>query len=309
MYKFFKQLKLELFYWRKCIFQYHKFWKYLYNKYILAPQVLKLNKILEKPINQPNLSIHILTCHRDLIMALWSLASFYQHSSVIGQLYIHDDGSLTKKDKYYLKKFFPSAKIVGVNDVFINQKDNLISSYPIIKNFRKENALHPFVKKLVDSYFISDKKFHLLFDTDILWFKNPQHIWLQLSEKNPISYMLDNRNVSCYVYFKGHQRLSDKLATFNAGIVFYHQDNFNLAKLQFYLNNIDTQISRNFYFIEQAGHAHCLENLQKLPTQTYIISADLSPATVVKHYTSPRRPLFYIEGIEKLKDKIIYNKI
>ena len=117
--------------------------------------------------------------------------------------------------------------------------------------------------------------------------------------------MLDNRNVSCYVYFKDHQRLSDELATFNAGIVFYHQDNFNLAKLQSYLNNIDTQISRNFYFIEQAGHAYCLENLQKLPAEKYIIAANLSPTTVIKHYTSPRRPLFYINGINMVKDKIL----
>ena len=95
----FKKIKLEFFYLYKSFFIYKKGFLYLKNKYIIAPKILKLNKVFEKPVNNDNLSIHVLTSHRDFLMLLWSLASFYQVASIVGPLFIHNDGSLTAKDK------------------------------------------------------------------------------------------------------------------------------------------------------------------------------------------------------------------
>ncbi len=299
-----RTIKLEFFYWRKSIFQYHQFWKYIYNKYILAPKILKLNKVLEKPINQLNLSIHILTCHRDLIMAVWSLASFYLNSTVIGQLYIHNDGSLTNKDKQILKKFFPSSKII---EPFIKTKYYIseLKKYQIINDFRNKYSNDLFIKKIIDSFFITSAKFYLLFDTDILWIKNPKLIWQQLESLSSESFMIDGKKSRCYVNFEDGTKLSDKLASLNAGIIFYSKDNFNLNKLSEYLNKFNTKRLRNFYFIEQAGHAYSLENLNKLPSDKYTIQDEISNEVVAKHYTSPRRPLFYIEGIDCIKNKLL----
>ncbi len=303
MYKFLSRAKLELFYWRKTIFQYHKFWRYLYNKYILAPKILKLNKILEKPINQPDLSIHILTCHRDLIMAIWSLASFYQHSAVIGQLYIHDDGSLTQKDKGYLKKFFPSAKIIEEQQTANNYFK--LDNYSLIKQTRINNIKQYFLlKKLIDPFLVSPAENILVIDSDLLWFKRPTELEEVIKKKERNSLMMSN-NIKAFVYFKGYKKIKDELATYNSGIVFYKKDNYNLDKLTEYFKAIDYSNLENKHFIEQAAYAHCLENLEKLSTEKYVINKNLSPKVAVKHYTSPRRPLFYIEGIGKLKDKII----
>ena len=81
-----RTLKLELFYLRKSI-SYKKGFSYFYNKFILAPKILKTNKIFDKPVTHENLSIHVLTSRKDIIILIWSLASFYKAIKVIGKLY------------------------------------------------------------------------------------------------------------------------------------------------------------------------------------------------------------------------------
>jgi len=249
MHKSLKNLKLEFFYWRKCIFEYHKFWKYIYNKYILAPKILKHKSVLEKPINNSDLSIHILTCHKDFIMSLWSLASFYQVSEIIGRLYIHNDGSLREKEKDIFKKFFPSCKIIEQKD--IEKKYNKFEGYPQIKKVRMEKGDHPFVKKIVDSYFLSGKKFHLLFDTDIIWFKNPGIIFNEINQDLSKSFMMDASHTNCSVIFNDGSKLEKKLASLNAGIIFYKKENFNLKKLDQYFSNLDLSIDKNFILLNR----------------------------------------------------------
>ena len=275
-------LKLELFYLRKACFEYHAPFRYLYNKYILANKILKTNQDLDKPINHHGLSIHILTRHRDIVILVWSLASFYLNSSVVGQLFIHSDGSLTQKDKSILNKLFPSSKIIE----------------------KKSDYQYLLLQKLFDPYYLSDKKIHLIIDSDLLWFKNPKEIEEEIKNNAQSSLMMVGQGIGCPVYFKNNKKLSAELSYLNSGIVLYHQDNFNLDKLEKYLARIDNTNPANKHFIEQAGFATCLENIVALPQDKYIIKGKLGPKTIVKHYTSPRRPLFYIEGIENLKNKL-----
>ncbi len=296
-----KNLKLEFFYWRKAFFEYRQGFKYLYNKYFLAPKILRANKIFEKPINNPNLSIHILTCHKDLIICLWSLASFYQVATEIGQLYIHNDGTLTIKDGNILKKIFPSARIIEPQS--INQENNLFQQYPWLKKFRFEIPNYFLIKKLIDPYLISDKKNILIIDSDLLWFKEPTKINEEIKDNCLNSLMVANNSLS-FVYFKNNEKLDEQSASFNSGIVLYQPDHFNRQKLNSYLEKIDIANQQNRHFIEQAGYAFCLENLKKLNEKKYTIKEKVGEETVVKHYTSPRRPLFYLEGLKIIKNRI-----
>jgi len=274
-------LKLELFYLRKACFEYHAPFKYLYNKYLIAPRILKTNKILDQPINHQDLSVHILTCHRDLVMFIWSLASFYKNMNIIGQLYIHSDGSLTQKDKSILNKLFPSAKIIE----------------------KKSDYQYLLLQKLFDPYYLSDKKIHLIIDSDLLWFKNSKEIEGEIKNNAQNSLMMVGQGIGCPVYFNNNKKLSAELSYLNSGIVLYHKDNFNLDKLEKYLAHIDNTNLANKHFVEQAGYASCLENIKPLPESKYIIKGPVQAETIVKHYTSPRRPLFYIEGLKILAKK------
>lgn len=294
-----KQIKLEFFYVRKSFFQYKKGFQYIKNKYFLSKKVLKSNKILESPANHQDYSIHILTCHQDLVMTIWALASFYKVSSVIGLLYIHDDGSLTQADKKQLNKFFPSSILVE-SSKFLENFEETLNAYPVLKKFRSTYNNFSF-KKIIDPYFVSDKKFHLILDSDVLWFKQPTELESVLQGQENKSFMQYN-NISIPVTFKDGNKTDDKISKMNAGIILYSKENFDVDKLSQFLEKLDTSIFKNLHFADQAGHAYCLKNLEALPAR-YKIKGEVNQATVVRHYTGPRRPLFYIEGLELLKNK------
>jgi hypothetical protein len=299
-----KNLKLEFFYLRKAFFEYHHGFKYLYNRYFLAPKILKGNKVLEKPINNENLSLHILTHHQGLIMTLWSLVGFYDKSGITGKLFIHDDGTLTEKDKDIFKKFFPAVRIVAGEEII--EKESF-ENYPFIKKFRVEDKKNFLLKKIIDTYFLSDKEMRLIIDADLLWFRSAEELLSEMENGCQNSLMMANNNFS-YVYFMDGEKLNQDLASYNSGIVLYRRDNFDVAKLENYLNKIDESKKENNHFIEQAGFAYCLKNLKKLDEKKYVIKEAVDEETVVKHYTSPRRPLFYIEGITKLKTQLTKHK-
>lgn len=166
-------------------------------------------------------------------------------------------------------------------------------------NARFTSNSHPFLKKIVDSYFLSDKNKHLLFDTDVLWFHQPADIFTA----SQTSFMMSASHTKCLVNFTDETSLSDHLAILNAGVIFYHRNNFNLPKLDDYFNIFDFA-RNNIWFIEQAGHAYCLDHLEPLPEKQYSLKYQVDQDTVCRHYTRPRRPLFYTEGIPIIKKQL-----
>jgi len=240
-----------------------------------------------------------------LIQTIWSLASFYLQSEVIGQLYIHNDGSLTSHDQASLKKYFPNAKIIDTN-LFLSQYSSQLNNYPIIKEFRQMNK-YVLLKKLIDQYFISDKPYRLFIDTDLVWYNQPIEIEDEIKNGCQNSFVSQNHNThpNYTIHYKDGSKLEEKYAMINSGIVLYKKENFNLKKLENFLLKVDKENDLNNHFVEQAGFAYCLENLKILPYDKYTIKDKLSDRVVVKHYTGPRRLLFYIEGVETLKHKII----
>lgn len=296
----FSRLKLELFYLIKA-FRYKIGWTYFNYKFLLAPKILKSKQVFEKPITDKNLSMHLLTCHRDLIMLIWSLASFYHSSRVVGELFIHNDGSLTNKNKNRIKKFFPNCRIVGAEEL-LEDTTNRINNYPMIKKFRTEYKKFILLKKLIDPYFISDKQYRLIIDSDLLWFNHPVEFQDQLNSGCQQSLMMTAES-NCPVYFKDGQRLPDSLAKLNSGVILYRQDNFDLVKLESYFNSLDLNNNDNRHFIEQAGYGYCLKNVSALPMTRYIVKGQVQDQTVMRHYTSPRRVWLYVEGLKILKNK------
>ncbi len=305
----FKRLKLEFFYLRKAFFAYKNGWHYVYNRYFLAPKILNHAGVLERASNHNDLSVHVLTCHHDLVMLIWSLASFYQVMSIIGELYIHNDGTLNVRDKKILKKFFPSAKIIEPNE-FFEKRNSELERCPLIKKIRDECPEYVLLKKLLDPYLVSDKKHLLIIDSDLMWFKRPEEIEQEIQNGCLNSLMMSGAAKDGqlnYVYYQDGTKLSADLAAFNSGIVLYRKENFNLEKLVNYLAKIDLAKPANKHFIEQAGYASCLENLKCLLEDKYVVKEMVDDKILVKHYTSPRRPLFYLEGLEKIKKFLIHN--
>lgn len=299
-----KKIKLELFYLRKALFQYQRPFKYLINKFRLAPQILKQDRIFEKPISQDNLSVHLLSCHRDLLMLIWSLASFYNSMTRIGQLYIHSDGSLTSQDKATIYKFFPSARVIQP-EYLLKKHMPQLAQYPFIRAFRQDHPEYVLLKKLIDPYFISDKQRLLIIDSDLAWYRQPLALEQAIStSKSLMMSGLDGQQGS-HVYFKNNTKLDDQLAKYNSGIVLYSKDNFSLDTLDGYLAKINTSHPANLHFIEQAGYSYVLKNLSGLSSDDYRIKLPCTHHTVMRHYTAPRRPLFYLEALDILKKSLL----
>lgn len=292
----FKRLKKEIFFLRKAFFEFGQGFKYVKNRFFTINKILK-EKSLEKPVNNRDLSIHILTGNSDVKMMIWSLASFYRNFNQIGQLYIHSDGTVSEGNKKVIKNYFPGADIIDSN-YFVKDYGQDLSDWPVIKKFR-EMPQYFLMKKLIDPYFVSDKKYRLIIDTDLIWYRQAKEVEEEIENGCQKSLVMKNSS-PVYVDFK-QGRLSDELALVNTGVVLYKKESFNFDKLTDYLNKLDGSSPKNRHFIEQAGYASCLENLEILPDNRYIIKGKIEEDVAMKHYTSPRRPLFYTEGLDIIK--------
>jgi len=294
----FIKLKKELFYFRKAVFQYHAGWRYLYNKFFLAPKILQNKKIFHNqgPTSK-SISIHLLTGRSDLVMCLWSLASFLSRSGIRGELYVHSDGSLRSDDSVIIKKFIPEARVV-LEVEGLKRVNERFSAYPRILALR-QNSNFVLLKKLLDPLAVSASSMRLVIDSDLAWFKKPQELEeiLQLGLRHPV--MMRNNGAN-YVRFTDGSKISEAQASLNSGIVAYRPEQFSLIRLEEYLNKIDFKDPQTRHFIEQAGYAWALESPESLSPELYTIKRPYSEELILRHYTSPRRPLFYLEALPRL---------
>ncbi len=272
--------------------RYKSGFSYIWLRYFIAPQILKIQKVLEKPISDPDLSIHILFGHRDVCIAFWALASFYSISEHIGKLTLHDDGSLTSRDKELLQKSFPHARIVSKADLEETARQVLMK-YPEVLNFFRT----PFwqARKLLDTYLSVQGSHALIIDSDTLWFRNPSILMNAFVRKEQAAFMMSNAGTLCKMPFKDGSMLEDSRALLNSGIVFYDIASFSLERLEEYLSKID--IEKPHHFMEQAGFAYALSNPKELSPADYPIKGVLEKDAVMRHYTGPSRGKLFIRGI------------
>ncbi len=287
----------------KAFFQYRRGFLYLAMRYIVAPRILTHKAPLERPVTHQNLSMHMLFGARDFLMALWSLASFYHVSRVIGTLYLHSDGTLQERHIRTLQRLFPSAHVVDAKDILSTHKDFFIT-HPELEVFRRTYRKFQ-AKKLLDPYLSSSAEFRLILDSDMLWFMHPVEIEENLSSTSPRALMMSDGDTDfAYVFFKDGTRISDTIASYNSGVTLYRKDQFNLETLKEYLGRVDYTNSR---FTDQACYATILEPyLTMLPKDRYILKGSLDDTPrVMRHYTGPQRPKFYILGLDRLWKAIL----
>lgn len=293
----YRDLKLEFFYLRKAFFVYRAGWRYIYNRWFLAAKIKKNQASLERPTTNSDLSVHILTCHRDAVITVWALASWYAASQQIGQLYIHNDGSLISSDTEMLKKCFPSAQLIDSRTVTSVYAERL-AAYPVLAEARKSYPHFSF-KKLVDPLVVSSASMRLIIDSDVIWFQGPKEVDAAIAEGGHISLMMKNHyQLPLPTSLPG--QVPDLLGWVNAGIIMYHIDQLNHDILDNFIKGLGPEHGSDLHFADQFGLGHSLQNLVLLPERVYTIEYPVDISIVVRHYTSPRRPLLYIEAVPRL---------
>lgn len=299
------KIKFELFIMRKTL-KSGRFFAYLYNRYFLANRIYKNNNLknaIKNKTIRDDLSLHVLAGNSVITMFIWSLASFYLNSRVLGMLYVHDDGTLTHKDKKVIKDFFPNSVIISSNDVYDKENSDL-HKYPVIEEFRKNNPNFIHGRKFIDAYFLSSKKFHLVIDCDILWFADPKEISDQVINDGLKSHM--TKDVKDFpVHFKDGTTFGDGI---NSGIDYYRKENLSMDKFTEFLLKVDME-HKSSHFIEQVGFAYCLKNLELLDYERYSTKGGMKAETVSMHYVGPRRESFFLHGIKLIKEKILNQKM
>lgn len=297
-------MKLELFYFRKALWETRKGFRYLVNRFGLLKQIVHSRRPLDRKANREDFSLHLLTSHRDLLAACWALASFYRVAELLGELFLHDDGSLTKNDRVLIQKLFPNAKIVDSRN-FIRDYQAVLDKYPVLKKFRSRYPEYFSFKKIIDPFFVSDKTWHLILDSDVLWFGRPRELEEQIKTNGAQSFMQYNNAVISAVFRDG-TTTPEHLSHFNAGMILYSRNNFSLQGLSDFFDRLDVSQKQNLHFADQLGHAYALRNLSALPEERYTIKRSVAGTEIVaRHYTGPRRHLFYLEGLEILKSKVL----
>lgn len=289
----------------KAFFVYRQGLSYVYYRYFIAPRIFKAGS-LERPVTHPELSMHMLTSHRDMLIAAWSLASLYNTWEAVGRLTVHDDGTLTARDKEYLVRLFPSARIVSVRDFQTKYKKEL-DAYPILKKFRAEYRKFQ-SKKLLDVYFESRGEMILYLDSDLLWFQNPNEIIKVINEgaRNKSVMMRNMEGNEAYVTQKDGTRVSKEVASCNSGIVLFRKENYDLQAVSNYVERMDYM---NSLFTDQACFGSVLPNVEILPLSRYFIKGELTPETVMRHYTGPSREKFFFYGLDRIWKKILHQHV
>jgi len=245
-------------------------------------------------------------------MALWSLGSYYAVARDIGRLFIHSDGTLTDNDRKLLVRFFPHATVIDPTQVLARYRD-AFDRFPRLKAFRLAHRNNFFLTKLIDPWIVSERDIRLIFDIDVLWYKNSDIISHVLEEDHPHSFMMTGiqKEQGSHawintVYFKDGSSLPPAYTVYNGGIMLYHKDNMPEERLSDYVERVDMTRPESQHWIEQSGYASVMQDLQVLPPEAYTIKGKVGDAVTARHYTGPRRVEFYTEGLPKARE-ILWN--
>jgi len=294
-------ISAEALYLYQAIFKYHKPLTYLKNKFFIAPKITNSKKVLGVSDDTADLSVHSLIGKRDFINLLWSLGSFFNVFKEKSKIFLHNDGTLKKWHKEAINLKFTNSVIVEPDEALNKVKESL-SDCPDVVDYTIANRKNTYLKKFIDPLVVSNKKFHLILDSDLIWFRTPQIIIKELKSKKPSSFLMRDYNHSYPVHFKDGSSSDEFQSHMNSGIVFYKKDNFDLNKMSKYLTDVDNSNPNSI--IEQSGNAYCLNKLKPLP-DTYKIHKKIDSKTTMRHYTGLQRALFFIEGIQLVKDNLL----
>ena len=176
--------------------------------------------------------IHSLVCHRhtyNYVLAIKSLLRFYDDVTVV----VHDDGSLTKKDKRTITRHIENINIID-RDYADEKIGEIFDHYPNCRRYRDTyvNALQLFDYMLLCE---SDKIVSL--DSDILFFKKPDTLIDWLRDGKKIVHFWEEEPLGTRD-FCAKYNLDDCFAPVNIGLMCYFKATMNLDLLEQILSNV-----------------------------------------------------------------------
>ncbi|MBD5781076.1 hypothetical protein IEN85_16375 [Pelagicoccus sp. NFK12] len=247
--------------------------------------------------------IHVLCSLSHLDMGIWSTWSFKKFYPNY-KLYIHSDGSLQEKHIKEWKRILPGSELISESDSDQQFNSLLSAKYPHISNFRKIN---PYSKKLIDFHLFGRAKKILMFDSDVLCFREPTEITKAIKCKERfIAWNKDTRNAyPCTIDEFAKYTNIRVLELFNSGLVVTKRfDNKHFEFIETILEKLNTKNINKTNNLEQALYAFCatrFENAEPLPDNYTVYLGKTKKTTPVRHYVGVKRirPRFFLEGLKR----------
>ncbi len=256
--------------------------------------------------------IHSIISKRDFanyLVAICSFLRFYQNITVV----VHDDGTLTKKQRHMLAGIVKGIRIIGRQEADEFMK-NRLSNYPYCRQFRSAKIT---MFQVFDFSAYAQKKKIVSLDSDTIFFDYPQEIidWIE-KENNEILHVYEKDPcVPCIKgkYITNIDGIPFKLAkNLCAGFVCCYSDIFQLDSIekycQFVLKNCDDNIKRYFaqgiMAMSVGSSAYATRPLSIKYQNPPEFSADQQP--VFRHYWfSLGWPKEYLSEIRKVGREIV----
>ncbi len=266
----------------------------------MAGRILSVSNFLNTTPHsyaEPSFSVHMLTCHKDIEMALWSLRTFACFAKLSPPVFIHDDGTLTTSDINSFHKYVPRVTVIRRSEAE-PRLEEWLKDYPHCRKTRMNLDL-PLAIKLFDPWVYAPYDAILLLDSDMLFFRRPEELLLNLRQNRPCFNADYQDSYSAPITELRHSMGMDIMPEINSGLLAMTRDNYDLDLIERSLESFPP--TNQFY--EQTAYALLLSksNAERLGDAHQISRQPITARTVSHHFVSDGSRLhFWTKGAWRL---------
>ncbi len=249
--------------------------------------------------------IHTLACEQDLLIALWSLKTFYHFCEIRPRLVIYDDGSLSKAAISIFSEHFLNCQIIRRNR-FHQDMEDFLKAHRMSLEYSKIESFYCALKLFGPMYYTKSECV-LYLDSDVLFFQKPSEM-LKFIENGTPFYMSDYQDAYSHpVEFLNNLLKIDLEHKINAGLFHVAKREFadNMDLVESYFEKVPKlKIKGGVNRHEQTLTAILLSktNAVRLSSDYQISKAPVTDKTISHHFvTDGSRPYFYVAGLRRLK--------
>ncbi len=254
-------------------------------------------------------SIHMVTCHKHVDMAMWCLKSFSYYAEQTPPFTIHDDGTLTKNDKELLRNQLKPCTVIDKSESDKTMNETL-RTYPHCRQMRAKSEFYCALK-LFDPSVYTQTDVIVLIDSDILFFQRPSEL-INCVKRGKPCFNSDYQDAYAVPAEELRRRLNiNVLSKVNAGLVVLRRVDYDLNFMERYFACFSSPI-RDVNRHEQTLHALLLSRSEahRLSNSYQISRQRISTTTVSHHFVNDgSRAYFYTKGVRKLKQPVMFTTI
>lgn len=256
----------------------------------------------------PDFQIVFLTGKDYLYQTLFCIASLMRVTKKHLGFTLYDDGTLTKRENDFITALPFSCTLVPAHD--IEQRLDLLLPRAEYPSLRARRDSYPHIRKVIDVH-IGSSGWQLVFDSDMLFFKEPQEIFRWLESPTQPLHLVDV--LTSYGYSK---QLLEQLTGYqlqervNVGVTGLESGSIDWKLLESWCKEM-IEKEGTHYTHEQALVAMLVSSGESLAlkSDSYIVRPDKSevrkPQAILHHYVAESKQWYYRYGWRAIKDALI----